>query len=89
MRFTYQTACECGGEMVFLAIGEESFRPGECSSCGKTDHLFDPLSVSVTAERLLNRSKTELENGDFSLSMAWRKKQFPMKSTMSRALTTV
>ncbi len=69
MRFTYGTACECGGEMVFSAIGEEEFGSGECSSCGKTGHLFDPLSVSVTAERLLHRSKTELENGDFSLSI--------------------
>ena len=69
MRFTYGTACECGGEMVFSAIGDESFGPGECSSCGNTGHLLDPLSVSVTAERLLHRSKTELESGDFSLSI--------------------
>lgn len=30
---------------------------------------MNPLSVSVTAERLLYRSKAELENGDFSLSI--------------------
>jgi hypothetical protein len=30
---------------------------------------MDPLSVSVTAERLLYRSKAELERGEFSLSI--------------------
>ena len=30
---------------------------------------MDPLSVNVTAERLLYRSKAELEGGDFSLSI--------------------
>jgi len=31
--------------------------------------MIDPLSVSVTAERLLYRSKAELETGDYSLSI--------------------
>ncbi len=57
------------GNSFFLAVGEEKFRPGEYSSCGKTARLLDPLSVSVTAERLLHRSRAELENGDFSLSI--------------------
>jgi hypothetical protein len=30
---------------------------------------MNPLSVSVTAERLLYRSKAELENGDYSLAI--------------------
>lgn len=55
MRFSYEATCECGGGLVFLAVGEEKFRPGECSSCGKTARLLDPSSVSVTAERLLDR----------------------------------
>src|ERR1041385_4490909 len=62
MKFTYDTACECGGKIVFSATGEEKFGLGECSSCKKTTYLIDPLSVSVTAERLLYRSKAELEN---------------------------
>jgi hypothetical protein len=69
MKFTYDTACECGGKIVFSATGEEKFGLGECSSCKKTTYLIDPLSVSVTAERLLYRSKAELENGDYSLSI--------------------
>src|SRR5262249_42503991 len=69
MKFTYEAACECGGRIVFSTTGEEKFGPGECSSCKKTAYLTDPLSVSVTAERLLYRSKAELENGDYSLSI--------------------
>jgi hypothetical protein len=69
MKFTYNAACECGGEFIFSATGEEKFGPGECSSCKKTTCLIDPLSVSVTAEKLLYRSKAELENGDYSLSI--------------------
>lgn len=69
MRFTYKGTCECGGELIFLATGEAEFNPAECPSCKKTAFLLDPLSVSVTAERLLCRSKVELDNGEFSLSI--------------------
>jgi hypothetical protein len=70
MKFRYKDTCECGGEIVFLATGEEEFGPGECfSSCKTTAYLSDALSVSVTAERLLYRSKAELEDGDYSLSI--------------------
>jgi hypothetical protein len=69
MKFTYDVGCECGGRIVFSTTGEEKFGPGECASCKKTAYLTDPLSVSVTAERLLYRSKVELENGDYSLSI--------------------
>jgi hypothetical protein len=40
-----------------------------CANCGKSALLRDPLSVSVTAERLLYRSEAELEGGDCSLSI--------------------
>jgi hypothetical protein len=69
MRFIYKVSCECGGELILLATGEAEFDPAECSSCKKAAFLLDPLSASVTAERLLYRSKAELENGDFSLSI--------------------
>jgi hypothetical protein len=69
MKFCYKRTCECGGELIFLATGEGDFDPAECSSCKKAAFLIDPLSVSVTAERLLYRSKVELESGDFSLSI--------------------
>lgn len=43
--------------------------PAVCPKCGAAASLIDPLSVSVTTERLLYRSKAELERGDYSLSI--------------------
>jgi hypothetical protein len=69
MRFRHKETCRCGGEIVFSATGTADFEPANCSACDEPAALFDPLSVSVTAERLLYRSKAELELGDFSLSV--------------------
>jgi hypothetical protein len=55
---------------VFSAYGDAPFEQAKCSNCEKVGYLIDPLSVSVTAERLLYRSKSELESGDYSLSIA-------------------
>jgi hypothetical protein len=69
MKFTIEKPCGCGGRYAFSAYGDGEFGSAECSKCGKPAHLVNPLSVSVTAERLLHRSKAELEGGDFSLSI--------------------
>jgi hypothetical protein len=53
---------------VFSAYGDADFGAASSSKCGKPARSISPLSVSVTAERLLYRSKAELENGDYSLS---------------------
>ena len=54
---------------MFSAYGDSQFSASNCPKCGTSAYLSDPLSVSVTAERLLYRSKAELENGDHSLSI--------------------
>ncbi len=54
---------------MFSAYGDGEFESSKCPKCGKSAHLFDPLSVSVAAERLLYRSKAGLEGGDYSLSI--------------------
>ena len=69
MKFSIERPCDCGGHYVFSAHGDADFGSATCSHCGKSAHMIDPLSVSVTAERLLYRSKTELESGDYSLSI--------------------
>lgn len=69
MKFTYEQICSCGGQYAFSAYGDGSFEQAKCSNCGEVGYLSDPLSVSVTAERLLYRSKAELESGDYSLSI--------------------
>jgi len=69
MKFTIETECNCGGRYVFSAYGDAEFGPTTCTNCEKSAYLTDPLTVSVTAERLLLRSKRELESGDYSLSI--------------------
>jgi hypothetical protein len=61
--------CNCGGIYSFSTYGDADYPPATCSNCGKLLYALDPLSVSVTAERLLYRSKAELEDGDYSLSI--------------------
>jgi len=69
MKFTSEISCDCGGRFVFAAYGDGRFAPATCTKCAKPGSLIDPLSVSVTAERLLYRSKAELQSGDYSLSI--------------------
>jgi hypothetical protein len=69
MLFTHVIACNCGGTYAFAAYGDGEFAPTRCTKCGRPGFLTDPLSVSVTAERLLLRSTEELERGDYSLSI--------------------
>lgn len=54
---------------MFSTQGDAEFRTTVCDRCGKSADLIDPLSVSVTAERLLYRSKAELDGGDYSLAI--------------------
>jgi hypothetical protein len=69
MKFSIEKPCDCGGRYVFAAYGDADFGAAVCEKCGKSAHLINPLSVSVTAERLLYRSKAELDNGDYSLAI--------------------
>jgi len=69
MKFTHEMQCECGGRFMFSAYGDARFVQAACSNCARPGSLIDPLSVSVTAERLLYRNKAELESGEYSLSI--------------------
>lgn len=69
MKFEIENTCDCGGRYVFSAYGDAEFGRATCSRCGKSMYAIDPLSVSITAERLLYRSLAELEDGDYSLSI--------------------
>jgi hypothetical protein len=69
MKIPIERPCECGGTYVFSAYGDDDFREATCSRCGSAASLIDPLSVSVTGERLLYRSKADLDAGDYSLSI--------------------
>lgn len=69
MRFKNEETCACGGYFLFSAYGEGEFGAAICSRCGRSGASIDSLSVSVTAERLIHRSKQELEGGDYTLSI--------------------
>jgi hypothetical protein len=69
MKFEIENECGCGGRFVFSAYGDAEFGSATCSRCGESQFATDPLSVSITAERLLHRSKAELARGDYSLAI--------------------
>ena len=69
MKFSIEKPCDCGGRYLFAANGDTDFGAAVCEKCGNSAHLVNPLSVSVTAERLLYRSKAELANEDYSLAI--------------------
>ena len=69
MKFTQEMPCDCGGSFPFITYGDSDWPTVVCLKCGAAAGQINPLSVSVTAERLLFRSKKELEGGDYSLSI--------------------
>lgn len=69
MKFNQEMQCSCGGVFPFATYGEADWPTEVCTKCGMAGAQFNALSVSVTAERLLFRSKQELEGGDFTLSI--------------------
>lgn len=69
MKFEIESVCDCGGRYVFSAYGDAEFGRATCSGCGKSMYAIDPLSVSITADRLLYRSLAEIKAGDYSLSI--------------------
>jgi hypothetical protein len=69
MKFIQEMPCACGETFPFSTYGDNPWPILVCPKCATAGNLMNPLSVSVTAERLLYRSKAELENGDYSLSI--------------------
>jgi hypothetical protein len=69
MKFTQEKPCKCGGSFPFITYGDDPWPAVVCPKCGAAAGQIDPLSVSVTTERLLYRSRAELEGGDYSLSI--------------------
>lgn len=69
MKFIQEMPCSCGHTLLFSTYGDAPWPDLVCRECGSLAILMDPLSVNFTAERLLYRSKAELEGGDYSLSI--------------------
>jgi hypothetical protein len=69
MKFFQPMTCDGGGSFPFETYGTQRWSSVVCDRCGKAGGQIDPLSVSVIAERLLYRSRRELESGEFTLSI--------------------
>jgi hypothetical protein len=69
MKFILKVPCDCGGRFLCFACGDADFGCTQCSEFRKAAHVTDPLSVSVTAERLLHGSKPEFVSGDFETKL--------------------
>jgi hypothetical protein len=70
MKFTIPVFCSgCGCNFESAGYGDEKFPPAQCPSCCQQIHLIDPLTISVVADRLLLRSRREIDEGDFTLSI--------------------
>ena len=69
MKFTCEMSCACGCTVSFSTYGDGPWPDTACPACRRPAWLTDPLSVSITAERLLLRSKAELDRGDYSLAI--------------------
>jgi hypothetical protein len=69
MRFSITVPCSCGYEFPVAGYGDERFPVSVCPKCNAAVNIFDPLSISVVAERMLHRSKGEMESGDYTLSI--------------------
>lgn len=69
MKFSQEIPCACGHTLLFSIYGDAPWPDLVCRECGSPAVLMDPLSVNVTAERLLYRSNAERAGGDYSLSI--------------------
>jgi hypothetical protein len=59
----------CGCEFSTPATGTGEIAPATCPKCNESIHIFEHPSISLIAERLLYRSKHELNDGDSTLSI--------------------
>jgi hypothetical protein len=69
MKSSITLRCNCGEEFSIPVAGSETLHTAVCPNCQMAGFACEPLSVSVDGDRLMNRSKAELEAGDYTLSI--------------------
>jgi hypothetical protein len=69
MKITIPVSCSCGNVFCANGYAGKKFPLVICPKCNTPIYIIDHLSISVAADRLLYRSKTEMEGGDFTLSI--------------------
>jgi hypothetical protein len=61
--------CLCGNDFPVTVHAGKKFPAAVCPECGASMHIFEHLSISVVADLLLYRSKSEMEGADYTLSI--------------------
>lgn len=69
MKLCRPVKCRCGKEFSIPVGAGETLYNAVCPSCQMPGIMCEPLSVSVDGDRLMYRSKAELEAGDCTLSI--------------------
>ncbi len=70
MKFTIDVPCRtCGAVYPVTGYGEKSFPQVFCPTCRVAIYCVDPLSISLVADRLLFRSRAEIDGGDPTVSI--------------------
>ncbi|HKN74249.1 MAG TPA: hypothetical protein VJW94_03650 [Candidatus Acidoferrum sp.] len=70
MKFPIPVVCPyCGREFSSIGYGKKRISAAHCPGCGKTIPILAPLSISVVADRLLFRSRAEVDGGDPTVSI--------------------
>jgi hypothetical protein len=69
MKVSIPVTCSCGIEFLADGYAGKKFPVSTCPKCNTTIHIIEHLSISVVADLLLYRSKTEMEGGDYTLSI--------------------
>jgi hypothetical protein len=66
MKSSLKLLCKCGYVITLDTIGTQRFKHPNCPECGIGIYLVDD---SVVGTRVFNRSRKELESGDFTLAI--------------------
>ena len=69
MKFSLPVKCAQGHEFTVAVYDDEDFPVAVCPHCDTPGHVFEQLTMSREGERLLHRSKAEMDSGDFTLSI--------------------
>lgn len=69
MKITIPVTCSCGNVFPANGYAGKKFPVAVCPKCNAPIHFVEHLSISVVADLLLHRSKTEMEGGDYTLSI--------------------
>jgi hypothetical protein len=69
MKFILPVKCSQGHEFKLPVYDDEDFPVANCPHCEAPGYVVEQLTMSRGGDRLLHRSKAEMDAGDFTLSI--------------------